>query len=84
MLGRNLDLWIDRKLYNDTYVHLSEKYAISRVRCRQIYIKVEDRYQLYMLRDIKGVPMYRRKFYEIEKIYFDRATRFRKEIEKDV
>ena len=83
-IRRNLDLWEDRKLFNDTYVHLSKKYAITPVRCRQIYLKVEDKYQLYMLRDKKGVPMYRRKFDEIEKIYFDRATRFRKEIEKDV
>lgn len=81
MLRRNLDLWEDRKLYNRKFTELSIKYAITPVRCRQIYFKVEDRYQLYMLKDVKGIPMYKRKFKELEIFYFDRANRFRKEIE---
>ena len=83
MLRRNLDLWEDRKLFNDTFVHLSKKYAITPVRCRQIYLKVENRYQLYMSKDFKGVPMYMRKFEKIERFYFERAAYFRKE-KKDV
>ena len=81
ILRRNLDLWEDKKLYGRMFTELSVKYAITPVRCRQIYLKVEDRYQLYMLREVKGVPMYRRKFKEIEKLYFDRAARIRKERE---
>ena len=48
MLRRNLDLWVDRKLFNIKYSYLSLKYRISRDRCRQIFLKVERRYTAFI------------------------------------
>ena len=36
---RNHDIYIDRLYHGMTYPELSEKYGISRTRCRQIYMK---------------------------------------------
>lgn len=80
-LRRNLDLWKDRKIHGRMFTELSVKYAITPVRCRQIYNKVDHRYQLYMLKDLKGIPMYKRKFEELEVFYFNKVNYFRKELE---
>ncbi len=40
MLRRNLDLWNDRQ-HGFTYQQLSDKYRITKERCRQIYLRIE-------------------------------------------
>lgn len=53
-LRRNLDLWVDRKLYKDKYTTLSNRYCISRDRCRQIYLRMERRYKAFI--NYKYIP----------------------------
>lgn len=74
MLRRNLDLWIDRKLFNVTYKYLSLKYHISIDRCRMVFLREERRYDWFIKNEY---------FPEIdlERIYF---MHVKKETEKDV
>lgn len=39
-IRRNLDLWNDRQ-HGFTYQQLSDKYRITKERCRQIYLRIE-------------------------------------------
>ena len=55
MLRRNLDLWNDRQ-HGFTYQQLSDKYCISRERCRQIYLRV-DRQMLSIENEARKVRL---------------------------
>ena len=78
---RNLDLWEDKNLFNCRYVYLSDKYHITPERCRQIYLKVQRRFEIYLHKEDNSEPMYRRKFTMLEVEYFNRAIACRKDDE---
>lgn len=77
MSRRNLDLWEDKNLLNCKYTYLSDKYHITPVRCRQIYLKVQYKYEKYLKRESYTKLV----FTLLEREYFDRAIACRKDDE---
>ena len=61
-IRRNIDLWNDRQ-HGFTYPQLSDKYRITKERCRQIYLRVER----IRTRSIYANPLYKEYFGEDRK-----------------
>ena len=61
LIRRNLDLWNDRK-HGFSYLQLSDKYCISRERCRQIYLRMERVRINHMYGLTAKLPIYKKYF----------------------